>query len=505
MKNGVIAAGNHETAQAGAEVLRDGGNAFDAAIAALCTSFVCEPVLSSPAGGGFMTAKPQGGPAQVVDFFTDTPLTKRPENELDFHGVDAEFEVATQAFHIGQGSVATPGTVAGLFHIHEKWGALPMARLMEPAIRLARVGHALDPLQARICDVVSGIVMATPGAREVFASKVKTGAPLQAGEQLQNAALADFLTALAAEGPQLFYEGEVADAIVEGAREGGLLTVADLRAYRVIERAPVKTKFADADFYTNPPPSSGGSLVLYALAHLAQSIKGQQNIDEVTWALALLEAMADTSRARHASGFAQDSSASTAERLMAMLSNRAHKAGGTTHLSVSDARGNAVAMTVSNGEGAGHMVPGCGFMLNNMLGEEDIHPNGFFGWTPGTRISSMMSPTVIEAGDGVYALGSGGSNRIRTAIFQVVANLLVRGMGLDEAVERERLHFERGHVSLEAGLSEEVLSAITSTYVDYQIWPERDFFFGGVHIAHHFAGNSNGAADSRRGGVVAFG
>lgn len=177
---------------------------------------------------------------------------------------------------------------------------------------------------------------------------------------------------------------------------------------------------------------------------------------------------------------------------------------GTTHISVIDGEGNAASVSISNGEGNGHIVEGCGFMLNNMLGEEDLHVGGFHAWTPDTRLSSMMAPTIITAPDGgLTALGTGGSNRIRTAIFQVALNLIDRGMGIEEAVAAPRLHVEKcGTVSFEDLLTPEERSALLAAYPAAQPWPSRNLFFGGVHAAARGAdGRLQGAGDPRRGGV----
>jgi gamma-glutamyltranspeptidase/glutathione hydrolase len=178
---------------------------------------------------------------------------------------------------------------------------------------------------------------------------------------------------------------------------------------------------------------------------------------------------------------------------------------GTTHVSVIDADGNAAAISLSNGEGNGTIVGKFGFMLNNMLGEEDIASAALGDWRPGTRLSSMMAPTIILQKDGsVTALGTGGSNRIRTAILQVAVNLLDRGMNLEAAVEAPRLHVERdGKTSFEPGLTEREERALLGVGENVHAWPERNLFFGGVHAARrHYKGGLEGAGDPRRRGVA---
>ena len=178
---------------------------------------------------------------------------------------------------------------------------------------------------------------------------------------------------------------------------------------------------------------------------------------------------------------------------------------GTTHISVADAEGNIASLTASNGEGCSYVLPGTGIMMNNMLGEEDLNPGGFNRWKADTRLASMMSPTVVELPDGTrFALGSGGSNRIRSAVTQVLINLLDFGMTPEQAVSAPRIHLEGDMLSVEPGFTEEALSALQSTAPRSHLWPEKNLFFGGVHtVSVKHGGIFDGAGDPRRGGFVA--
>jgi gamma-glutamyltranspeptidase/glutathione hydrolase len=163
-------------------------------------------------------------------------------------------------------------------------------------------------------------------------------------------------------------------------------------------------------------------------------------------------------------------------------------------------------MTASNGEGCSYVVPGSGIMLNNMLGEEDLNPGGFNRWKKGKRLASMMSPAIIEQADGTrFALGSGGSNRIRSAMTQVIVNLLDFGMAPEQAVAAPRIHLERDMLSLEPGFSNEAVAALENAVPRSHQWPEHNLFFGGVHtVSVKPGGIFDGSGDPRRGGVVAF-
>jgi len=508
--HGAVAAGHEQTAEAAAEILADGGNAFDAALAGVLAACVTEPVLASPGGGGFLLARTAGGETLLFDFFAQTPGHCPPASALDFRAIQADFGTVTQEFHMGLGSVAVPGLVAGVFEVHAALGYAPMNRIVAPAARLARTGVPLAPLQATIMDVVSPIMLASESARELFESRAAPGRVLEAGARHAAPDLAGLFEALAAEGADLFYRGDVARAMTALCAEGGgILRMEDLAAYRVERRTPLMREIGGGRLSTNPPPSSGGPLIAFSLV-LAEAAHQAGK----SWPHSLVQAMRLTNEARRTSGLADQNSDTAAatllseafmEAYLAQMPGRAVKIGGTTHLSVVDRQGNAAALSVSNGEGCGHIVPGMGFMPNNMLGEEDINPNGFFNWLPDTRISSMMAPTLLDLPDGgLVALGSGGSNRIRTAIVQVIVNLLWRGMSLPEAVEAPRLHYERGLLNIEGGHPGNVVDALTDTYPDNAAWPDRNFFFGGVHAAAQGAAGRiyDGAGDARRGGVA---
>jgi gamma-glutamyltranspeptidase/glutathione hydrolase len=515
---GAIAAGDAATANAAAEMLRDGGNAFDAALAALCAAPVAEPVLASLAGGGFLLAEPADGEPVLYDFFCQTPKRRPPEQEIEFYPVDVDFGTTTQEFHIGMGAMATPGVVAGLFAVHQDLGRLPMARIVEPAVSLARRGAEISALQAHILDIVQPIYLATDSVTALFESAAEPGRVLRAGEIYRPDAMAGTLEALARDGPELFYRGAIAAEFAAAcAASGGALTRTDLQGYEVVRRKPLKRGFEGARILTNPPPSSGGPLIAFALAMLDGRIGGG-GPDDPAWLTGLADAMAATNAARTGCGLDVGCDDALVAALLSdpvvseyrdAMAGRALKQGGTTHVSVIDADGNAAAMSLSNGEGCGHVLPGCGIVPNNMLGEEDINPLGFHRWKPDTRISSMMAPTLVDHADGRRtALGSGGSNRIRTAILQVLMNMLRFGMGLEDAIAAPRIHFERGLLSVEAvgaggGFDGDRIAPFTDPFASKELWDHFSMFYGGVHAVSldPAAGAFDGAGDSRRGGV----
>ena len=512
---GTVAAGHKETVAAATEILEDGGTAFDAVLAAFFAACTAEPILANLGGGGFLLARPADGRPRLYDCFAQTPRRRRPPSETDFRPILADFGTATQEFHIGLGAAATPGIVRGLFAAHRDLCRLPMTRLVTPGIRLANVGSRVSAMQAHVADVVGPILRASPACQALFASRADPGALCQEGDLFTWPALANTLDALAHEGDRLFYEGEIAQSIVSACTSGGgHLTADDLRGYCVEVRQPLETRFAGATLLTNPPPSAGGILIAVSLALLDGGPLQGAAFGTPQHIRTLVAAMAQTNRLRQRVSFEVDRARLEAALLTPALvdqwrqeiMNSPPAYRGTTHISIIDKAGNAAALTVSNGESCGMLRPDDGFILNNMLGEEDLNPSGFDAWAPDTRMSSMMAPSLVVARDGgLTALGSGGSNRIRSAILQVLVNLLAFGLPLDQAIDAPRLHLEGRHLDVEGGFPEEATAMAQSLAQDSRVWAERSLFFGGVHAVQHSGhGSVLGHGDPRRGGASAI-
>jgi len=496
-RRGCVAAGHPVTAEAAATVLRAGGNAFDAALAALYAACVAEPVLSSLGGGGFLLARPQGGPARMFDFFVHTPRRRRPPTEAHAYPIVTDWGTAQQEFQIGIGTAAVPGVVRGIFAVHRALGRLPMADIVAPAAAAARDGVVLTPFQSYLMTLVAPIYLGTDATRALFG--------VTEGQPQHNPDLAALLEALARDGDRLFYEGDVAAAIADHCQHGGgHLTRGDLHRYTVAVREPLTVRYRDASVTTNPPPSAGGTLIAFGLALLNKFSLKDLSFGTPEHATLLARVMASTVDARtaHGSGVHLLEDA-TLTRYAAELTAARAAYRGTTHISVIDAAGNAAAVTVSNGEGCGAIVPGTGTMLNNMLGEDDVNPAGVHAWPEDQRLSSMMAPTALVRDDGWFAVtGSGGSKRIRTAILQVVSNLIDFGMSPEAAVAAPRLHVEPGHLSLETGLGPATEAALAGLLPGHTLWNARNMFFGGVHtVARTPSGDLHGVGDPRRGGV----
>jgi len=501
---GAIAAGHQLTVAAGKEMFNLGGNAFDAAIAAVLAAFVVESTLTSAGGGGFFLAHTQEKNNLLFDFFPDTPRQKRPLNELDFYPIEINFGGEKQTFHIGLGSVAVPGNIAGIFQVHQQLGKLPFKIVAEPAIEYAKNGFKINNYQSFCIQLLAPILQANPACRQVYAPKVEL---LTAGKTCYMPDFAATLTYLVEQGVTEFYQGDIAQKIVKDCQEkGGYLTIKDLTKYQVNVRQPLQINYRGYEILTNPPPSSGGILIAFALKLIQKIEFGQIEFGSKEHLQILAEVMRLTNTARKNEYDANIYEEKITDNFLdkdlvkeyqKQLENTVNKWGSTTHISVVDEAGNAASVTTSNGEGSSYIIPGTGIMLNNMLGEEDLNPFGFHQWQCYQRISSMMSPTmVLEKGKPKIVLGSGGSNRIRTAILQVISNIIDFDLTLEKAVQSPRVHWENNIFSIEP-TSTKVEQLILPEATKIVLWEAKNMFFGGVNAVTL----NEAVGDERRSGV----
>jgi len=473
-----VAAGSSQAAAAASAIVSAGGTAVDAVVAAGFATPVCEPVLSSIAGGGFcLYASPDGEP-ELLDFFVDVPglggKRSRPHVETKIVHFTENTE---QVFHAGWGTVATPGCLAGYLDAHARWGRLPLADVLRPAQQMARQGVVLDSIQVRFLEVVEPILASTAESRAIYE-------PARISGRMVNENYADVLDALAdgrisgARDPQ--WIERITEAVYAG---GGVLSAEDMYAYRPILRSPVHTTHSGAHVWTNPPPSFGGSIVIDAL----DLISAAGSSGAPSWASVVTALGTATQRSRRVTDVTR----------------------GTTHISVIDRFGGMASMSVSNGSGSGTVVDGV--QMNNMLGEEDlnaaIRENGIGAiheLEPGTRMGSMMAPTIAQLSDGSeVALGTGGSERIRSAITTVLVNILDRKTTMADAISAPRMHISGGRIDVEphAELAVESIDGLP-----VHRWDAPDLFFGGVHgVGRRSDGSVVAVGDSRRGGSVAIG
>lgn len=500
---GVVAAGHKVTAEAGADVLRAGGNAVDAAVAAVLVSFASESLLTGPGAGGFMLLTSPSGRSHLLDFFVSAPGRGLTDPEpAPLLPVEVAFSPETiQIFNVGASSCGAYGTPAGLAYALERYGTMGLGDLTPAAAKAAREGVVVTPIQEYLLRILGPIFRSTPEGTALYEPD---GHPVVAGQRLPMPELADLLDRLGAEGPDFLYRGDVADAISDWVlQRGGLLTADDLSGYQVVERAPVGADFRGRRVLTNPPPSSGGILIADALELL-------DRIDRPGHTETIAEVIAATNRARdhefveglRSTDFVQQFLAPGAlDRVAGEIGSRL---GSTTHVSVMDADGGVATVTCSNGSSSGVVVPGTGMHLNNMMGEEDLNPAGFHDHPPGARVPSMMAPTVVlRHGQPEVALGSAGSNRIRSAIVQTIAAVVDGGLDAQAAVDWPRVHVEGPLVDAEPGVDEGALAALEARDWQVKRWHERNLYFGGVQaVVRDADGLISGGGDPRRGGAA---
>jgi gamma-glutamyltranspeptidase/glutathione hydrolase len=488
---GVVAAGHPVSARAGADVLRDGGNAVDAALGAMLASFACEPLLTGLGAGGYMLVVAPGQAPALLDFFVEAPgrggpSPPRPGSPLI--PVSISFGDALQEFNIGAASVGIFGMPAGVCEAARRYGRVPLQQLAAPAAALARDGVALNPMQAYIVELLAPIVTSTPEAAALFAPG---GRLLGTGDPLRQPELADGLERLAAEGARPFYEGDIADAILQWLSDrGGMVTREDLAAYEVLDREPLRVTYRGAEVLTNPPPSAGGILIAHALAVLDSRPSPPSIVD-------VADVMERTQRERTPEFLA----GLNAPGFVDMFLGGEGLLGSTTHIAALDRDGWACSVTCSAGSSSGVIVPGTGVHLNNMLGEHDLNPLGFHRHLPGRRMPSMMSPTVaLRGGRPVLAVGSAGSNRIRSAILQTIIRSIDDGMDAQAAIDAPRVHYEDGVVYTEPGVDADALRGAGYTLTPFR---DRNLFFGGAQaVAREADGSFEGGGDPRRGGAA---
>jgi gamma-glutamyltranspeptidase/glutathione hydrolase len=501
---GVVAAGHPLTAAAGADVLREGGNAVDAAVACVLMSFVVEAPLTGPGAGGYMLIHTAAGENLLLDFFVAAPGKGLDAVEpAALQPIDVHFSAeAVQVFNIGPSSCGVYGNTAGVAEALERFGTMPLAPLVERPARVAREGVELTSMAASILTILEPILTATPEVAAIYAPE---GRILRAGETVRIPELADLLERLGAEGPRFLYEGEVAKKVSDWVLErGGLLTEEDLATYRPLDREPARAAYRGREILTNPPPSSGGILVAYSLDLL-------ERLGRAHDVRTLVEVMDRTNRERTDEFVQGLNSEGYLERFLhkeAVESAAAEigsRLGSTTHIAVLDADGACASVTCSNGSCSGVVVPGTGLHLNNMLGEEDLNPGGFHRHEPGRRIPSAMAPTVVLR-DGVpeVVLGSAGSSRIRSAVLQTVLRVVADGLPAQEAVEAPRVHYEGRVVEAEPGIEEAGLAALERDGWRVQRFRERNLYFGGVQAAARDpqTGALSGGGDPRRDGAA---
>ena len=487
---GMVVSSNIIASEVGAEVLRAGGNAVDAAIATGFALAVVHPTAGNIGGGGFMVIRFPDGTATALDFREKAPLAAHPEMFLDEKG-----EYSREIHHNSHLAVGVPGTVAGFALAHEKYGSGDWARLVNPAVGLAGEGFRLTEALAGSFGYAVRSMEAYPASLAKF---TKDGEPYVPGDRWVQPDLASTLERIRDQGRDGFYLGETAHLIAEEmVRGGGKITEEDLALYEAKERTPIRGTFRGYDIISMPPPSSGGT----ALVEMLNILEGYDlaamghNSEEHLHLLA--EAMRRAFRDRALYLADADFSDPPLETLTSKAYAEELRAGirvdgasvsqpsditlpaeslETTHFSVVDENGLAVAVTytLEAGYGSKIVVPGAGFLLNNEMGDFNAGPGltderGLIGTEPNLarpqqRMLSSMTPTIIARdGDLVAVLGSPGGRTIINTVLQVALNVLEFDMSIQEAVDAKRIHHQWLPDQLrmeEGGMSADVQAAL---------------------------------------------
>jgi gamma-glutamyltranspeptidase/glutathione hydrolase len=492
----MVAADHPISSQVGAEILGAGGNAIDAIVAVAFAHVVVEPAAGNLGGGGFLVYRTRKGKAYALDFREVAPKAATRDMYLDSAG-----NVTNDAW-LGPRSAGVPGSVAGLWEMHRRFGRLKWRQVVAPAIALARDGHVIDEPRGEMLQYAAQRFARYESTAQTW---LPGGRPYAAGDTLRQEDLAQTLEAIADSGRAGFYRGRVADLIVaEMERDGGLITRADLEAYRPIWRKPVRGHYRGWEIITMPPASSGGVTLIQALNILSGFRLGDFGSAAERHLLIEAErrAFLDRNTLLGDPGFVRmpigrlTSTAYAAKQRQTIHSDQAtptvglpfHEGSHTTHYSVVDGEGNAASLTttINNGFGSQVVVAGAGFFLNDEMDDFTAKPGAINTMglkqlgeantiAPGKRMLSSMTPTIVLNPKGrlELVLGSEGGAMIISAVLQVILNVVDHHMSLAEAVSAPRIHHNAlpDSVAMEpAALSPEVRAALEG-------------------MGHHFYGN----------------
>jgi len=528
-EHGMVVSAHRLASEAGVRILQAGGNAVDAAAAVGYALAVVDPCCGNLGGGGFMTIHLADGRETFINFRETAPAAAsagmyldgdgRPIDELSRHGYLA---------------VAVPGTVLGLDRAAAEYGRLPRTTLMAPAIGLARDGFVLSRADTDILDGKAERFGKDPAAAKIFLRP--DGSRFEPGDRLVQADLAATLELIAKEGANAFYEGPIAAAVAKAsAKNGGILTSRDFGEYTVTETAPLSCTYRSYLIVSAPPPSSGGATICEILNILEGYDMTASGFRSARSVHLMVEAMRRGYRDRNANlgdpAFAtnpldrllsKDYAASLRDEIEHGRGSPAVGQSGpekpeTTHYSIVDGDGNAVAVTYTiNGSfGADVVAPGTGFFLNNEMDDFTVKagvPN-LYGLVqgeanaiaPGKRPLSSMAPTLVEKdGRVVFVLGSPGGSRIITTVLETIMNIVDYGMGAQEAVDAPRLHYQGqpDQVYFEPpGLLPDTVKQLAEQ--GYRLIEQRPW--GAVELIGIAHGRLFGASDRRRAAGAAIG
>jgi len=520
--SGMVATANHYATKAGVEILKKGGNAVDAAVAAAFVLGVVEPFASGIGGGGFMliyTAK--SNQVVTIDYRETAPLRAAPEMYQTSSG-----EAMKDRMKEGHMAVAIPGTVAGLAMALSDYGTMDLKSVMGPAIKIAEDGHEVGRLLNTMMKKNFRKLSMFPATAGIY---LKDGLPYEVGDRLYLKDLAGTYRLIAENGPAVFYSGAIAEAIEKEMAGKGLITVKDLAGYHPVLRAPVKGSYRGSEIVSMGPPSSGGTHIIQLLNILEGhdiARLGLSNAESVSlMAEAMKRIFSDRARFMGDPDFVKVPveeliSKEYAEKLRKEMSagklNEKNAAGNvalyesdqTSHISVADNEGNLVALTqtVNSFFGSGVVVPGTGILLNNEMNDFAPEKDGPNSIRPGKRPLSSMSPTlVLKDGRPYLTIGMPGATRIITVLPQILMNLIDHEMNIQEAINAPRVHSMAGReIFMESRIPQEVRDDLVRAGYRLVVKKDFDLYFGGAQgvMIDTETGMRYGGADPRREGAV---
>ena len=536
-KNGMVSSAHELASQAGVEILQKGGNAIDAAMATMLALNVVEPNASGIGGGGFSTIRfAKTGEVVELDYREVAPLSATK----DMYASEASKKARESV--LGGKAVGVPGIVKGIFTALEKYGTMSFGEVAAPAIRLAEEGFEVHPMQTQIVtDEFEKLTKYSAGC--VF---LPDGLPVEAGTILRQPALGFAFRLLAEEGPDVFYKGEIGEALVRAVNEaGGRMSMEDLKNYEMVIQKPVRGTYRGYSIYSTPPASSGGTHIVQLLnimenfpvasmkhnspeyLHtLAEAMKmvfadRQKYMADTAFVKVPLAGLSSKEYAKEVAGkikrydVMQDVPAGDPwlydQEKVAYLGGGVDNHISTSSFSVVDAEGNIVASTntVNFFFGSGIIVPEFGFVLNNEMDDFAQAPESVNAPEPGKRPLSSMSPTIVldPEGQPFMTIGAAGAMRIITAVSQIIMNVVDFGMEMDQAIEQPRIYNPAGGGKAGKLLIEEGISPFTVDYLklrghNLEVQPFGGFFGTAQGILFdHKKNRMNGGADSRRLGV----
>ena len=520
-RNGVIATGRAECTEIGLDILKQGGNAVDAAVAVGFALGVCEQQSSGIGGGGFMTVRLANGDVFFIDFRDRSAAAA----SLDMWEIDETGAVRNEENKIGGKAVAVPGDVKGLLYALDTWGTLSRGAVVAPAIEMAEDGFTVSHITSRDIKDAYRAIIRYDSTMAIYLDE--DGMPYEAGDVITNPDLARTLFLIADQGEEVFYRGEIAEKIVAAVQaDGGCLTLEDFADYDIHVTEPVHGTYRGYDIYSSSLPSSGGTIIIEMLNILENFDVGSLDPESPAYFHLLSEVMklCYADRAKYmgdpeyvdvpVTGLTDKAYARALADVIDLNRSQTYGAGdpwpfesdSTTSYSILDAAGNMVVVTktVDATFASALVAEGTGILLNDTLYDFSTDPDSPNVVAGNKRPLSSMSPTlVVKDGQPVLALGAPGATRIISGVMQVITKVIDHGMDVQDAIDAVRMHDDFGTLILERRVGEDVIDALRSMGHEVnasEVW----FTFPCVQaVARLDDGTLRGAADPRRDGKAA--